>query len=43
MFRRGLANVLGKMVERGQMPMAHAENLATHLAYDRPKSLYGFE
>jgi glucuronate isomerase len=43
MFRRSLANVLGKMVERGQMPISHAEKLATHLAYDRPKSLYGFE
>lgn len=42
-FRRVLANVLGEMVQRGQMPMAHAEDLATHLAYDRPKSLYGFE
>ncbi|WP_226023746.1 glucuronate isomerase [Halomicrobium salinisoli] len=43
MFRRSLANALGGMVERGQLPMAHAEDLAEHLAYDRPKSLYGFE
>ncbi|MBV0925938.1 glucuronate isomerase [Halomicroarcula limicola] len=43
MFRRVLSNVLGEMVERGQMPMTHAEQLATHLAYERPKSLYGFE
>ncbi|QIO24986.1 glucuronate isomerase [Haloarcula sp. JP-L23] len=43
MFRRSLANMLGDLVDRGQMPIAHAENLATHLAYDRPKSLYGFE
>ena len=42
MFRRVLANVLGGMVQRGQLPMAHAEDLATYLAYDRPKSLYGF-
>ena len=43
MFRRVLSNVLGEMVERGQMPIEHAEQLATHLAYKRPKTLYGFE
>jgi len=43
MFRRVLANTLGEMVERGRMPTEHAEELATHLAYDRPKSLYAFE
>ncbi|MDF9747848.1 glucuronate isomerase [Natrinema salsiterrestre] len=42
MFRRVLANVLGEMVDRRQMPMDHAKQLATQLAYDRPRSLYGF-
>ncbi|WP_262177435.1 glucuronate isomerase [Haloarcula laminariae] len=42
MFRRTLANTLGSMVERGQMPMEHATSLVEHLSYDRPKSLYGF-
>lgn len=42
MFRRVLANVLGEMVDRRQMPMDHAKQLATHLAYDRPRSLYKF-
>ena len=42
MFRRSLANVVGRQVERGQLPMAVAEDLVDHLAYDRPKTLYGF-
>ncbi|MFC4551155.1 MULTISPECIES: glucuronate isomerase [Halorussus] len=42
MFRRTLANVVGRMVERGQMPYDHAERLVEHVAYDRPKELYGF-
>lgn len=42
MFRRTLANVVGTMVERGQLPMANAERLVTHVAYDRPKDVYGF-
>ncbi|NUB93778.1 glucuronate isomerase [Haloterrigena sp. SYSU A121-1] len=42
MFRRTLANVVGEMVDRERVPMAHAEHLVRHLAYDRPKSLYGF-
>ncbi|GAA0681918.1 glucuronate isomerase [Natronoarchaeum mannanilyticum] len=42
MFRRVLANVLGEMVEQRRMPMDHAKQLATHLAYDRPRSLYEF-
>ncbi|WP_339106320.1 glucuronate isomerase [Haloterrigena salinisoli] len=43
MFRRTLANVVGEMVERERLPMAHAEHLVEYLAYERPKSLYGFE
>lgn len=42
MFRRVLSNVLGRMVERGQMPKERARSLAEHLAYERPRSLYGF-
>ncbi|WP_324760606.1 glucuronate isomerase [Haloarcula montana] len=42
MFRRVLANTLGEMVERGQMPTEHATQLGRHLSYDRPKSLYNF-
>jgi len=41
LFRRTLANVVGTMVERGQLPMANAERLVQHVAYDRPKALYG--
>lgn len=40
MFRRVLANVLGKMVNRGQVPMEIAENLAKAVTYDRPKELF---
>ncbi|MWG33478.1 glucuronate isomerase [Halomarina oriensis] len=43
LFRRTLANVLGRHVERGQMPMAHATDLAEHVALDRPRELFGFE
>ncbi len=42
MFRRSLANVVGRQVERGQMPMDVAHDVVSHLAYDRPKELYGF-
>ncbi len=42
MFRRSLANVVGKQVERGQVPADVARDLAENLAYDRPKELYGF-
>ncbi|MCG1003177.1 MULTISPECIES: glucuronate isomerase [Halobacterium] len=41
MFRRSLANVVGEMVERGRMPRENAERLVEHVAYDRPKELYG--
>ena len=43
MFRRTLANVLGRQVERGRMPMDVARDLAEHVAHDRPKDLYGFD
>ncbi|RKD95548.1 glucuronate isomerase [Halopiger aswanensis] len=42
MFRRSLANVVGKQVDRGQVPMDVARDLVERLAYDRPKELYGF-
>ncbi|MCU4802658.1 glucuronate isomerase [Halobacteria archaeon HArc-gm2] len=42
MFRRTLANVVGRMVERGQIPEGNAERLVRHVAYDRPRELYGF-
>ncbi|MFB6141482.1 MAG: glucuronate isomerase [Halosimplex sp.] len=42
MFRRTLANVVGRKVERGQMPLDVAEDLVDHVAYERPKELYGF-
>jgi glucuronate isomerase len=41
MFRRTLADVVGEMVERGQIPADNAERLVRHVAYDRPKELYG--
>lgn len=43
MFRRSLANVLGTHVKRGRMPMDVARNLASHVAHDRPRNLYGFQ
>ncbi|MFC6724636.1 glucuronate isomerase, partial [Halobium palmae] len=42
-FRRSLANVVGRAVERGRMPMDVARDLVEHVAYDRPRALYGFE
>ncbi|WP_330632990.1 glucuronate isomerase [Halocatena halophila] len=42
MFRRSLANVVGNHVERGRMPMETARELIEHVAYHRPKRLYGF-
>ena len=41
MFRRTLANVVGRMVERGRIPYDNAERLVEHVAYNRPKELYG--
>jgi glucuronate isomerase len=40
MFRRVLANVLGKMVKRGQLPLDIAEKLAKTAAYARPQELF---
>lgn len=40
MFRRVLCNVIGEMVERGQMPEAVAEELAQSMSYHRPKELF---
>ncbi|MFB6152525.1 MAG: glucuronate isomerase [Haloarculaceae archaeon] len=42
MFRRSLANAVGDMVERGRMPESEARSLVEHVAYDRPKELFGF-
>jgi len=42
MFRRSLANSVGKMVERGQMPHAVASELVQQVAYGRPKELWAF-
>ncbi|OGV72096.1 MAG: hypothetical protein A3K18_21295 [Lentisphaerae bacterium RIFOXYA12_64_32] len=41
MFRRVLSDVIGNMVQQGQMPPHLAERLVRHLAYDRPKQLFG--
>jgi len=41
MFRRSLANTVGRMVERGQVPPDVAEDLVRRVAYDRPKRLWG--
>jgi len=40
MFRRSLANTVGRMVERGQIPEDVAEDLVQRVAYDRPKALW---
>ena len=40
MWRRSMCNVLGRMVERGQMDLAAAEALAVGLAYEQPKRLF---
>jgi len=42
MFRRSLANTVGRMVERGQIPYDVAENLVEQVAYDRPATLWDF-
>ena len=42
MFRRSLANAVGAMVERGQVPKPEARDLVERMAYDRPKELFGF-
>lgn len=40
MFRRVLADVLGAMVERGQIPLSVAEMLAERMAYSGPKAFW---
>jgi glucuronate isomerase len=40
MFRRVLCNVIGKMMERGQIPEGPAGDLVRSLSYDRPKKLF---
>lgn len=42
MFRRSLADTVGSMVNRGQIPQDVAENLVRQVAYDRPASLWDF-
>lgn len=41
MFRRTLATIVGDLVETGRIPSKNAERLVEHVAYDRPKELYG--
>lgn len=41
MFRRVLSDVLGDMVEVGQIPYAPAEELARRMAYHGPKEFFG--
>ena len=41
MFRRVLCDVVGTLVERGQLPATLAERLVTELCYARPKALFG--
>ncbi len=42
MFRRSLANTVGTMVERGQIPEDVATDRVRQVAYDRPKQLWDF-
>ena len=41
MFRRVLCDVIGNMVERGQIPAKIAEKLVYKMCYDNPKELFG--
>ena len=41
MFRRVLCDVVGGMVEHGQIPTTLAERLVRHLCYQRPRDLFG--
>jgi glucuronate isomerase len=41
MFRRVLCDVLGGLVDRGQVPIRLAERLAGYLCHRRPKELFG--
>ncbi|WP_408960269.1 glucuronate isomerase [Natrinema sp. 74] len=40
LFRRSLANAVGAMVERGQLPYSAASELVERVAYDRPRELW---
>nr|1J5S_A Chain A, URONATE ISOMERASE [Thermotoga maritima]1J5S_B Chain B, URONATE ISOMERASE [Thermotoga maritima]1J5S_C Chain C, URONATE ISOMERASE [Thermotoga maritima] len=40
MFRRVLSNVVGEMVEKGQIPIKEARELVKHVSYDGPKALF---
>jgi len=40
MFRRILCNVVGEMVERGQVPLKEAFELCVELSYTRPKEFF---
>ncbi len=42
MFRRVLADVLGSMVESGQVPEQLAIKIARHVCYEGPKAFFGF-
>ena len=42
MFRRSLANTVGRMVDRGQIPYETAADLVERVAYDRPADLWEF-
>ncbi|MGB4459154.1 MAG: glucuronate isomerase, partial [Defluviitoga tunisiensis] len=39
-FRRTLSNVVGEMVEKGQIPVREAFNLVREICYYRPKELF---
>jgi len=41
-FRRSLANVIGKMVEKGQVPEESARDLVKTVVLSRKKELFGF-
>lgn len=41
MFRRVLSDVVGTMVDRGQMPFEVAETLVERMCYSGPKELFG--
>jgi glucuronate isomerase len=40
MFRRVMSSVLGRMVERGQMPLDVAVKLAEGMAYGQPEKIF---
>jgi hypothetical protein len=40
MWRRGARDVVGDMVERGQMPFDVARDVVAGLAYEQPRRLF---